>query len=619
MKKKIFSRKGLLAYSLLLLSLIASALTISGCQREEEETPITVDPITVFADGSSEYTIVRADLANNTIVMAGAGLRSAFEKRVGIEVGLRADYEYDRGDQTPTIVIGKTTDEVSVRLAAELRYDDYLIHVENGNLYLIGGSDEATINAVNSFVETYLSEGTVSLSLEGNFDMRYTKEYAVRDLSIAGEPISSYRIVYDKDLDYAKQRANDLQSLLIEKCGVCLAVMPDTTDEYPFEILVGATNRSQSMAIVNSFDAPNVYYRVAVVDKKLVLANQGMKTGEAILEQIKKYFDTLTADACNITASNLDISGDIKSSTDAKAMERAEGTDLRILQNNVLRAVFENEYKTDFTEQQRAELLADTYLMYLPDVILLSEMINGFELPNVLRTLLSDYYEFADATYLALFDDPASGSGRHYENLINRKYATPIAFRKDSGLKEIESGFSYLSDMISYHGVSWTVFETAEGNRFLAVSAHFSNNRNEKSEWITTYAEDMLRMVDIARGKYGDLPVVMGGDFYFWNDSKCLPYQYVINAGYTDASESAQTKHSVGRGTFHTLGEADLNRVEEDLIFINSEWFTSLSHKILISYGTVNASDHYPVLVDLRFNKASTEADIPALTTASET
>lgn len=103
MKKKIFSRKRLLAYSLLLLSLVVSALTISGCQREEEETPITVDPITVFADGSSEYTIVRADLANNTIIMAGAGLRSAFEKRVGIEVGLRADYEYDRGDQTPTI------------------------------------------------------------------------------------------------------------------------------------------------------------------------------------------------------------------------------------------------------------------------------------------------------------------------------------------------------------------------------------------------------------------------------------------------------------------------------------------------------------------------------------
>lgn len=61
-------------------------------------------------------------------------------------------------------------------MATELRYDEYLVHVENGNLYLIGGSDEATINAVNYFIETYLSEGTVSLSLEGNFDMRYTKE-----------------------------------------------------------------------------------------------------------------------------------------------------------------------------------------------------------------------------------------------------------------------------------------------------------------------------------------------------------------------------------------------------------------------------------------------------------
>lgn len=612
MKKKSFYSKRLLAFSLLLLCLVVSALTISGCKKKEEnETPVTVDPITVFANGSSGYTIVRADKASNEVVMASADLRIAFSERVGIDMPLRDEYEYGRGEQTPTIVVGKTSDEVSVRLSSEIRYDDYLIHVENGNLYLIGGSDGATVNAVNYFIKTYLLQGTDSLSLEGNLDMRYTKEYAIRDLSIAGEPISSYRIVYDNDLFYSKQRANDLNALLIEKCGVNLEVVPDTADEYQFEILVGETNRLQSAAIVDSFDAPNVYYRATVVDNKLVLVNQGVRTGEVILEQIEKYFDTLTADACNITASSLNISGDIKSSTDKKAMERAEGTDLRILQNNVLRAVYKGEYETEFTEQQRAELLADTYLMYLPDVIILNEMINGCELPGVLRNLLSDYYEFADATYLELFDDPASGSGQHYENLKNRKYATPIAFRKNSGLKEIESGFSYLSNMISYHGVSWTVFETSEGNRFLAVSAHLSNNRNEDNEWITTYAEDALRIVNIARNKYGDLPVVMGGDFFFWQNDKCLPYNYMIDAGYTDASESAQIKHSIGIGTFHDLGVGSQDRSEEDLIFINSEWFTALSHKVLISYGTVNASDHYPVLVDLCFNKASTEDDIP--------
>lgn len=597
-------------YFLLASLLLAMLMILVGCAT----TPIPADtettedppkPLTIFADGQTAYTVVRGDKASEKVVLAAASLRDSLKEVSGIKFSLFDEYGYQENGAGAKIVVGEITDDVVARLKSEIRYDDYLVHAEGGNLYLLGGSDEATEKAVKYFVENILGDGKNSLTMEANTDLRYTHKYPARDMTVAGEAITSYRIVYDADLEFSRVRAEEVRDLIIKQSGVLLKTVPDTEEATEYEILVGVTNRSESEAVAAKFEAPNLYWSVSVVGKRLVLVNQGVRSGEAMLKAVAEKIGKLTADAGDINSQNFTANGDVKSMLDKNMVTRQENTDLRVMSNNILRDtnLTENELMK-YSNTQRMELLADTYLCYQPDVILLQEMMDGKTVTPVMRKLLADSYVFAEADYLALFEDPEGAD----DNLKNRKCATPVAYRKDAGMQVLESGFTYLSDMISYHGVSWSVMETKDGNRFLAASVHLSENKTDKGAWMDTYMRDVIKAINVARAKYGDLPVIMGGDFFFWSGT--VPYQYTVSQGFADASQTALKKFSEAIGTFHQLGRGEQDRAHEDILFTNN-WFEVLSHKILIDINTVNGSDHYPVLVDLRFSKSAIPENIP--------
>lgn len=601
---------------ILLVSLLLAALTVlAGCNNvtppsdETDTATEPVAPLTLFADGKTNFTVVRGDKAGNEVVQAAVQLRDALKDVSGVSFTLYDEYGYKDNGGGAKIAVGDITDEVAARLKSQLRYDDYLVHAEGGNLYLLGGSEKATAKAVSYFISKLipglLNENKTALKVEGDTDLRYTHQYPARELTVAGEAITSYRIVYDADLEFSRVRAGEVRDLIVRLSGAVLEVVPDTEAETGLEILVGVTNRSESGTIAAGFDSPNLYWSATVAGKRMVLVNGGVRSGEAMLKAVTAQLEKVTAAGKDINSGNFALSGDVKSMLDQNAFARQENTDLRVMTSNILRDtnLTENEFMK-YSNFQRCELLADTYLCYLPDVILLQEMMNGKSMTPVLRSLLSGVYEFAEADYLGLFPDPANPD----DNLKNRKYAMPVAYRKGSGIQVLESGFTYLSDMVSYHGTSWSAMETKDGNRFLAVSVHLSENKTDKGAWMDTYMRDVMKAIDVARAKYGDLPVIMGGDFFFW--SGVTPYLYTVSQGFADASQTALKKFSYGLGTFHTLGKGEQDRAHEDLIFVN-DWFEVLSHKILIDLYTVNGSDHYPVMADLHFAKSAIRENIP--------
>lgn len=118
-----------------------------------------------------------------------------------------------------------------------------------------------------------------------------------------------------------------------------------------------------------------------------------------------------------------------------------------------------------------------------------------------------------------------------------------------------------------------------------------------------------MKVINTVRSEYGNLPVAANGDWFFWQNT--APYNYLIESGFADASETALKRHSDSIGTYHTIGVGETQRVEEDICFINPEWFTALAHKNLVDFYTVNGSDHYPVLVDLQFKKSASADEIP--------
>lgn len=103
-------------------------------------------------------------------------------------------------------------------------------------------------------------------------------------LSIAGEDISKFKIVYapaysaeflDEFEDFLGDEyehnlitAEEVQDLISSTFGVSLSIVADTTPETEYEILIGATNRTESSSFTAEKDNQ---YGVRVVGKKLIV------------------------------------------------------------------------------------------------------------------------------------------------------------------------------------------------------------------------------------------------------------------------------------------------------------------------------------------------------------
>lgn len=588
----------------LLLCLLASLCFLAACREEKPEPePEPVPALTLFADGRTDYAIVRGDRASDTVIEAAVALYTAVNEDCGVPMSLYDEFAYSMAEEPHRIVVGLLEeDPLTAELQGSLLYDDFVFRVAEGDLYIIGGSDQATADAVDYFLEEYLM-GTTSLELPGDLDRTVLYEYPLPGLSIDGTPLKDYRIVYDADLYWSRELAVRVQTLFRSKTGHLLELTDDTATETDREILVGVTSRAASQAAAQAFAAPNVYYRLAVEDRKLLLTNQGYQSGDAAYLALETAVEGLSAEACDLNASVLDIDGDIRSLVDRRMQARTEGTDLRLLHNNVL---FVAKADNGFTAQMRAELLADTYLCYLPDILTFNEMLTGEPMDLYLRTLLADHYSFV----------PLSNADSPNADLQKGRCGTPIAYRTDAGLTLLDSSVIEISEGDAFHSAAWAIFRTEDGNLFLILSAHLVENK-EDGKWTDRYARKIVNELNRVRRTWGALPMLLNGDWFFWEGEGVKPYAYMIEQGLADAGEVAVNAYSNGMGTFHTVGSGQVN-TEEDLTFLTPEWFTVLSHKLLLDYNTINGTDHVPVLVDVQFRGPATEDDIPVFTDPSE-
>ena len=157
------------------------------------------------------------------------------------------------------------------------------------------------------------------------------------------------------------------------------------------------------------------------------------------------------------------------------------------------------------------------------------------------------------------------------------------------------------------------MFKTYYGDRFVISVAHNASSR-EDSIWV----EEHLDAVGDAREAAGcneDTPIILTGDMYTYvnhsaNTSEA-GYRYLQNEGYIDSQTAAlinandpqgcidsdNTKH----GTFHDVGVHQITRASEDFIWTKNG-VSALIFKVLTSREMEDASDHYPVVADLKFN-----------------
>ncbi|MBQ8718026.1 MAG: hypothetical protein IJY66_02030 [Clostridia bacterium] len=170
--------------ALLALLLCASMVLAVGCTDTEQpdepqpdeqpdEQPVEDDGISfALADGSSRYVVMRSDLepGGHPVTKAAVALRDALKTKIGNEVTIATDWEKNPDPEEIAtryeILVGKTNRPESKAALESLEQYSWTIRVSGKKIVLVGGNDNATVMAVQAFINTYINgDGVISESL----------------------------------------------------------------------------------------------------------------------------------------------------------------------------------------------------------------------------------------------------------------------------------------------------------------------------------------------------------------------------------------------------------------------------------------------------------------------
>lgn len=538
------------------------ALWLPSCGREpvlqQGETVTTSDePIAaVTLDGS--YAIIRGELADKKVVEAASALRKALSDATGANVKISDDWlAPGKTASAAEILVGATN-----RADAEpLRKDDYRVFVKDGKLRIEGGSDAAIAAAVDAFIEGWLGS-TPRLALPDGELLTHTGDYAAADITIGGVSLADCTIVLPEGwiayLDEVWLReANRLADGLCALSGWRPAVTRGTAGGAG-EIAFGSTDDAPTRWALTAagFEAGSTTAITKAVDALL----------EAAEKQAKKTPDGFSLESLNLT-------GDV---SDILTIERTAGTDLRVMNSNVLWIPPDGAL---LSTNARMAVIAEAFAHYAPDVFTLQEMEEGIKkilLP--LLTAVDDKYAIA----------PSDG----WSVIV---YNTEL-------LTLIESGYEYFTPYERSKGFAWAVFETAAGKRFIVTSAHYVLNpvEDESQGPVLRGLNSLqkLEKINALRQTY-NCGAISAGDYFC---SKGGPaYENMIAGGFIDPAETATVKKMGNTATHHTLGEANYAGKSIDLILCTPE-FAPLTHRIMVRNPyLMHATDHTPEYVDFAF------------------
>lgn len=249
----IFARVGIILF--LMLALIISASSCNKKPPDENDTDSkaseATDPaksesesekddsepsgsgtLTINAENASEYTLIRDDLANDTLKSAITGLRTLFTKK-GFEIGYQSDYAKSDADiptNTKEILVGKTNRAESIEFAKKLKKNDYVIAVKNSRIIILGGSEESTLKAIEYFENKYLytKDSSISLEAKDSIVFSYSYQYKISELTFNGTPISEFTIVRPTVSNALSNYAADvLKNAIAEYSGVELSIVTE--------------------------------------------------------------------------------------------------------------------------------------------------------------------------------------------------------------------------------------------------------------------------------------------------------------------------------------------------------------------------------------------------------
>lgn len=593
----------------------------------ETEEIIDVD-VSLFANGKTEFDIVISNLASETISASANNIKEAFSSKLGVSIDIRNEYYFKLFNEGslkgPKIVIGiLSEDTISADIERPLRDGEYMLKVTDGSLYIIGGTEASTVQAVNYFINVFIKNANTPIVFKSGVVYHKKASAPVINMAISGNEIWKYSVIYD-DTVFGKACAERVRAIIASVSGYTLPMNTDAAPESTYEILVGKTNRAASYEVRSKYSRPNVYYDIKTVGKKLIVMGEGYVTLNKVAYEFEGYVSTMGGFGSTIDGSVK--SGNVISLVDAGAGEsmfaRADETDLRVMHWNMAAPYLQTNGAIYTDNRARGEIMADSILQLYPDILTTNEFYashNGdTTFYNAVMGELGEYYNVLESRYEQ--DKPIEGADAISGKTINSN----IIYKKSAGMTVISSGWRYASEKtatteenpdgwVYYHGYHTAVFKTYYGDRFIISVAHNADSRME-----TKWVQEQLAAVEDARvasESADNISVILTGDMYtFVNhsaDASGAGYHYLQSQGYLDAQISALVNANAPdgcidldnrkHGTFHDIGIKQVQRASEDFIWTKNG-LTALKFKVLTFKEVQDTSDHYPVVADLKFN-----------------
>jgi len=151
----------------LLIMVLCFLLLLGSCTFDEGDKTIesTSEEITlpIVENGNTDYVIVTPTDMETELESAVSAFKKLVKSKTGVSLRMINDYltegEGESGEKKE-ILIGKTNRAASVSLFSTLKCNDYIVSSKGNQLVILGGSDTATILALERFGEEFFSGDT---------------------------------------------------------------------------------------------------------------------------------------------------------------------------------------------------------------------------------------------------------------------------------------------------------------------------------------------------------------------------------------------------------------------------------------------------------------------------
>ncbi len=580
--------------------LLAGLLLLCACGRGEDggdrtdspasdtasAEPVTEHPqpgvtVALIRDGKPQYTIF---CGNSAYLSYAESLQDKLFEKYGIAFPLSR--RVGEPESRPCIVIGQTG-VTDAGIYSDLTYSGYAVKTAGAHLYVCGYNTDTVGKAVQYWLSTMTksyatrnAEGKVSVTLPDATLFVRNPKYLKPDCTLFGRTLSGYRLVLPADSGETERNlAENFQREIGINTGAYLPVLADTEAETEPEIRIGRVTRASSAALY-----PSGAETFARGDFRMESSGTTVSVGYNGAGALYAALNLLLTDCYNSRTEAYNLTSSLKASyLKAQPIDLTDGADIRIMSINTL---FANGHikGSRFNDRTRIEVIGDYCLAFLPDSVGLQECIINNNV-KYLDPVISEVYAWVP------YDAVTSG-----EKTLYRKDKYEL---KDHNIIDLGNNYAF----------QWALLEDkATHEQYIHGNVHYHYNTDADR---LPQAEQVNAELKRVTEKYPGAAIAVTGDYNTCLDSPVhekMTEGLNMKSAVTVAPEQLRDYNTL---SWHALDltafETEKNE-QLDHIMVTTDTVEVLRHKIVHDALIASATDHYPVLIDIRLRTGTAGA-----------